>query len=62
MMILCGFINPLFSEFIFFSLVLAFATGDGFKKACDVPQQNQYSHYKCDENGDLKCLPGKHSF
>lgn len=26
-------------------------------KACEV-SQNQYSHYKCDENGDLKCLPG----
>lgn len=32
------------------------------KKACEVPQQNQYSHYKCDENGDLKCLPGTLNF
>lgn len=32
------------------------------KKACEVPQQNQYSHYKCDENGDLKCLPGMEIF
>ncbi|CAG9799143.1 unnamed protein product [Chironomus riparius] len=28
------------------------------KQACEVPQQNEYFHYKCDENGDLKCLPG----
>ena len=30
-------------------------------KACEV-SQNQYSHYKCDENGDLKCLLGKFFF
>lgn len=25
-------------------------------QACEAPQRN--SHYKCDENGDLKCLAG----
>lgn len=28
-----------------------------FDQACEVPP-SQYSHYKCDEQGDLKCLPG----
>jgi len=31
-------------------------------QACDVPSRNEYSHYKCDENGDLKCLPGESGF
>lgn len=30
------------------------------KQACEVPaSQNEQSHYTCDDNGDVKCLPGK---
>lgn len=30
------------------------------KQACEVPaSQNEQSHYTCDDNGELKCLPGK---
>lgn len=33
-----------------------------FYQACEIPAaQNEFSHYKCDENGDLKCLPGEKS-
>lgn len=29
------------------------------KQACEVPaSQNEQSHYTCDDNGDVKCLPG----
>ncbi|XP_001866027.2 delta-like protein 1 [Culex quinquefasciatus] len=29
------------------------------KQACEIPSsQNEYSHYVCDDNGDVKCLPG----
>ncbi|XP_058831374.1 delta-like protein 1 [Topomyia yanbarensis] len=29
------------------------------KQACELPSaQNEYSHYVCDDNGDVKCLPG----
>lgn len=29
-------------------------------QACEVPaSQNEQSHYTCDDNGDVKCLPGK---
>lgn len=29
------------------------------KQACEVPAlQNEQSHYTCDDNGDVKCLPG----
>lgn len=28
-------------------------------KACEAPaSQNENSHYVCDDNGDIKCLPG----
>lgn len=28
-------------------------------KACEAPaSQNENSHYTCDDNGDIKCLPG----
>lgn len=30
------------------------------KQACEVPaSQNEQSHYTCDDNGEVKCLPGK---
>lgn len=30
------------------------------KQACEVPaSQNEQSHYTCDDNGDVKCLPGE---
>lgn len=30
-----------------------------FGQACEIPaSQNEQSHYTCDDNGDLKCLPG----
>lgn len=33
------------------------------KQACEVPaSQNEQSHYTCDDNGDVKCLPGKSKF
>lgn len=29
-------------------------------QACEVPaSQNEQSHYTCDDNGEVKCLPGK---
>lgn len=29
------------------------------RQACEIPaSQNEQSHYTCDDNGDLKCLPG----
>lgn len=29
------------------------------KQACEVPaSQNEQSHYTCDDNGEVKCLPG----
>lgn len=29
------------------------------KQACEVPaSQNDQSHYTCDDNGEVKCLPG----
>lgn len=29
------------------------------KQACEIPAlQNEQSHYTCDDNGDVKCLPG----
>lgn len=32
------------------------------KQACEVPaSQNEQSHYTCDDNGDVKCLPGNSS-
>lgn len=32
------------------------------KQACEVPaSQNEQSHYTCDDNGDVKCLPGNRS-
>lgn len=28
-------------------------------QACELPSsQNEYSHYTCDDNGDVKCKPG----
>lgn len=28
-------------------------------KACEIPaSQNEHSHYICDDDGDVKCLPG----
>lgn len=33
------------------------------KQACEVPaSQNEQSHYTCDDNGEVKCLPGKKSY
>lgn len=29
------------------------------KQACEIPSsQNEHSHYVCDDDGDVKCLPG----
>uniref|UniRef100_T1HC44 DSL domain-containing protein n=1 Tax=Rhodnius prolixus TaxID=13249 RepID=T1HC44_RHOPR len=29
------------------------------KQACEVPSsQNEHSHYRCDDNGEVKCLNG----
>lgn len=30
-----------------------------FNQACEIPaSQNEHSHYICDDDGDVKCLPG----
>lgn len=47
-----------YSESYLFSPFCACRFEQHSSQACEVSQQNQYSHYKCDQNGDLKCLPG----
>lgn len=43
----------IFHRLFFFSSVFSFG------QACEIPaSQNEQSHYTCDDNGDLKCLPG----
>lgn len=53
-------VNLNFIPFLF-SFFLVDFLNPFHSQACEVPQQSEYFHYKCDENGDLKCLPGKYA-
>lgn len=62
---LLWFYEPIIHKIIFciFFSHFSLASGDNETpsmqpKACEVSQY-RYSHYKCDENGDIKCLPGR---